>query len=245
MILRKTQFAMGALIASLTCGVASANDGTPPWIHELVQENTDVKLTLGIVDSGEPGINDSYRIERDGPEGAVDVIDDTKFNQADAVATEDRCRGGMDNTEECAETPEDCQDCDGDEVLECNTYYDGWCETVFYFEVVDWCVPAGETDYLLSAMGNDWTEDEKTITVEAWTDECEPPAADADTDTDTDADTDVDGDTDTDTDSDTDTEPDADAETDDGDGSGCSVSGAGARVQESVLRGLLRLVLAG
>ena len=183
----------GALITLFISGNVAANDGTPPWIHELVQNNTNVNIKLGIVYNGEPGIDDAYRIERDGPEGEADVIDDKTFEEADAVSTVDRCRHGWDHTDLCASDPGDCLDCDGDSVLECNTMEEGWCETVLYFEVVDWCVPAGSTTYSFFKMGNDYTEDDEAITVEEWTEDCEPPAADTDTDTDGDTDSDSDG----------------------------------------------------
>ncbi len=212
-----------ALVVAFVSSNALANDGTPPWIHELIQSDTNVDITLGIVDSGEPGLGESYRIERDGPEGVVDVVDDETFSAADAVETEDRCRGGWEEIEYCAENPDDCLDCDGDQVLECNTYYDGWCETVYYFEVTDWCVPAGATLYALYEMNETWTLDDQSIEVEAWDGECEPPAGDVDTDTDTDTDSDADD----------------DAE-DDGDG-GCSVAGPGANGTSGIAALLISL----
>ncbi len=183
----------GALIALFISGNVAANDGTPPWIHELVQNNTNVNIKLGIVGNGEPGIEAAYRIERDGSEGEVAIIDDKTFEEVDAFNTVDRCRNGWDHTDQCASDPDGCLDCDGDTVLECDTMDDGWCETVFYFEVVDWCVPAGSTAYSFFKMGNDYTEDDETIYVEEWTEDCELPAADADTDTDGDTDSDSDG----------------------------------------------------
>ena len=200
-----TSIAFAGLIASLVAVNASANDGTPPWIHQLIQsDETNVTITLGIVDSGEPGIGESYTIERQGAEGQEAVVEGETFKAEEAIETVDRCRGGWESIEDCAADPEGCEDCDGDGVLECDTYNDGWCETVYYFDVTDWCVSEGETSYTLFETDDDWEIDEETIQVEAWGGDCEAPAADTDTDADTDAD-------------------------DDGDGSeGCSVTGVGA-----------------
>ena len=100
---------LGALVAVLVSGEAFANDGTPPFIHELIQSNnTNVDISLGFVDSGEPGINDTYRVTRDGPEGVETVIGDTTFSPADAVETEERCRGGWEEIEYCEENPSHC-----------------------------------------------------------------------------------------------------------------------------------------
>jgi len=232
---KKTLILLGALLASLISGNALANDGTPPWIHELVQsDDTNITITIGIVDSGEPGLSSSYTVERDGPEGVETVIEETSFVAADADETEERCRGGMDMTAQCEKDPTYCVDCDGDKILECNTYDYGWCETVYYFDVVDWCVPAGETDYSFFEADFQYVIDQETIEVEPWDGECEPPATDTDTDTDSDIDSDSDSDTDSDSDSDGD---DAEGNSDDG----CTVSGVGSSTS-SWLASILSLI---
>ena len=41
-----------------------ANDGTPPWIHKLAQKQQDVTVTLAIIDTGEPGLEEAYTVIR-------------------------------------------------------------------------------------------------------------------------------------------------------------------------------------
>jgi hypothetical protein len=163
-----------ALLGGL--GSASANDGTPSWIHALVQDGSDIEVTLAIVQGGEPGLSDEFTVTRDGPEGTAIVTEDEEFQLGDEVGSEGRCRGSVD-LEYCAEHQDECLDCDEDGVLECNTWGDGWCDTILYFELTDWCVPPGDTEYRLTADGWEWYDDELSITVEEWEGECTPPGA--------------------------------------------------------------------
>lgn len=169
--------AAGAAVLLGGLGTASANDGTPARIHALMQQDSNVVVTLAIVEGGEPGLAEEYTVTRDGPEGTEAVIEDEEFELGDEVGSEPHCRGSVD-LEYCAEHPEECLDCDGDDVLECNTWGDGWCDTFLLYEVTDWCVPPGETGYRLTAEGWDWYDDELAITVEEWDGECSAPGAD-------------------------------------------------------------------
>jgi hypothetical protein len=158
-------------------GTASANDGTPAWIHALLQKDSNVVVTLAIVENGEPGLADAFTVTRNGPEGTASVTEDEEFQAGDEAWSEGQCRGTVD-PEYCAENPDECLDCDEDGVLECNTEGDGWCNNVLFFELTDWCVPPGETTYRLTADGWDWYEKQKSIAVEEWEGECSPPGAD-------------------------------------------------------------------
>jgi hypothetical protein len=157
---------VGAVLALASPGRLSANDGTPAKIYELMQDQQDVVITLAIVEGGEPGFNEDYTVTRSGPTGERTVVDDEQFDDADVVDSERRCRGGWNAEEQCAEVPDECEDCDDDGVLECWVAEDGWCETVNYVEVVDRCVPPGETDYELTAEDWGWFDDEESIDVE-------------------------------------------------------------------------------
>jgi hypothetical protein len=129
---------------------ALANDGTPPNIFALLQQGSDVSVTVRIIDGGEPGLEQAYSLTRVQGDGEVTVFAGRTFLPDEAASATPQCRGGSDDTEYCAEDPEgECLDCDGDGTPECATYFDGWCETAYDFEVLDACVPAGDTTYTL------------------------------------------------------------------------------------------------
>ena len=119
----------------LSPDLAQANDGTPPWIHEAIQEGQDVRLVVGVVDNGEPGWGDAIDVFRDGKV----IFDDERFHGSDALSQEKGCRG-WDTGDYCEDEENFCEDCDEDGTPECA----GWCETTGTFELVDKCVPAGE-----------------------------------------------------------------------------------------------------
>ena len=168
--------ALTGILFSLPAIAALANDGTPPKLFELIQEGQDVAVTLEIVGGGEPGTGEEYDLVREGASGEVDVLVGESLDSSDAASSEVRCRGGWDYAEDCAENPDDCLDCDEDGVPECPLEYDGWCETAYYFEVIDSCVPAGGTTYTLSADG--WSfEDSESIDVVDSGEECTVPGA--------------------------------------------------------------------
>lgn len=129
---------------------ASANDGTPPRIQDLVQRGQDVDITLSIVDEGEPDLSVPYTVTRTGSDGEeADVVDGQTFSTGEADSN-----GGPDcrwwegeDPAFCTADPGACVDCDGDGTPECY----GWCETAWYFVVTDACVPPGTTTWTLLA----------------------------------------------------------------------------------------------
>lgn len=175
-------------IVLLPPGAALANDGMPPSIFELVQEGQNVKVVLEVADPGDPGIDASYRLNRNGDAESAVVFDNKMFDAADAVSeSEPTCRWWEPTSTWCIDSPELCADCDDNGYPECfgecvvdeetqkaacevdvealcnsgvmtcdddcdgdgaNDCY-GWCRTVYYFEMVDTCVPPGETTYEL------------------------------------------------------------------------------------------------
>jgi len=152
---------------------ASANDGTPPWIFELVQQGDGVEITLAIVSNGEPGMADSYTLTRTGPEGNATVVEDRVFTADDAELTQGECRGGGSGDVVCTTQPEECIDCNDDGTPECDDP-DGenWCDTVNYIHIVDGCVPPGQAEYRLHADGWDSNDDTETITVDDVDQDC-------------------------------------------------------------------------
>jgi len=170
----RTAALLAGLLLTLPATFARANDGTPPELFALMQQGQDVEVTLEIVGSGEPGLGEEYDLVRDGSGGEVDLLVGEQLQAESAVSSEVRCRGGWDDSEACADNPDECLDCDDDGVPECPLEYDGWCETVYYFEVVDYCVPAGETTYTFAADG--WAfEDSLSIDVVDSGEECTVP----------------------------------------------------------------------
>ena len=207
-------YPIAVLALALAPAMASANDGTPAWIHALIQEGDDVKITLRIADNGEPGIHDEYTLTRKGAGDPVVVVQDTSYGDVDATSIEGECRGSSDDSEHCTANPGDCIDCNDDSVVEClNGENDGWCEDAYYIDIVDDCVPPGETEYELTSDFSASFDDSETITVTG--DGC---SGDSDSDADTDADTD------------------ADADSDPDDGVGCSATRGSTSAASSALR---------
>lgn len=147
---RMPQVTVGLLLLALPTA-ARANDGTPPWIQDVVQEGQDVDLTLAIVDRGEPGLSSTFQVirtERDGEETVV--MDDHVFATSEASSSADpTCRWWDDeNPADCEDEAVGCDDCDHDGTPEC----DGWCQTAWYFVVTDTCVPTGDTSWTLATV---------------------------------------------------------------------------------------------
>jgi len=161
--------------------IASANDGTPPWIYDLTQENQDVQVTLAIVQEGEPGLEQSYTLLRAQGSSSKAVFSDHIFGIEESFDMEVSCRWWQgEDPQHCIDYPEECIDCDGDETPECY----GWCDHAFLFNVLDSCVPPGSTHYTLCTDDNEWPEDEADITVNDSGVECpddDSGAADDDT----------------------------------------------------------------
>jgi len=209
---------------------AAANDGTPPWIHELEQKGQDVLINIAIIDKGEPGMGASYDIIRNKAgdqesEPGTAIVENRIFNANDAVnISEPGCRWWEMEPEGdyCVKNPAECEDCDDDGKRECW----GWCETTHYFDIVDECVQPGTWSYSLLQSGDDWDIATEQIAVTDSGEECSP-ASDSDSDSDTDTDSDSDSDSDTDSDSDSDSDSDDSGNVDDADedpgGTGCSI----------------------
>jgi len=168
-----------AVLLVLSASPARANDGQPPEIFELIQQGQDVTVTFGILDPfGEPDIDQEFDLIRSGPEGSVKVLDAQVLDPADGEMGELHCHNHdfEDETTFCQENPADCEDCDGDSVAECPTVAPSLiaCAGYLTFEVVDECVPPGETTYILQTPDNDsqYMRGEGSRTVEESGEEC-------------------------------------------------------------------------
>jgi hypothetical protein len=208
-------------------------------IHSLLQEGEGVVVTLSLGDGGEPGMGDPISLKRESGGDEVDLFEDRPFGGDDVISSEPVCYGGVVDPDYCVETPENCADCDGDEVLECVTYdedlgADGWCETFNLVAYTDECVPPGLATYTVWEPFGSISEieyDSATIDVEDVGQECDQGS---DGDADADADGDADGDADADGGAD-----------DDGGGGGdgsCRVARAGARPVPGLLAWLATLL---
>lgn len=165
---------MVAVVPTLFCEQLLANDGTPAEIFELMQEGQDVVITLDIVENGEPGLSAEFKLVRSNSERDRTVFSWTQFDKSDAIDNERRCRGTWDAAVCAGDLAADCRDCDDDGVPECPTQ-DDWCETAYYFEVIDQCVPVGTAEYKLTADG--WAStDIKTLNVSYSGEECTVPS---------------------------------------------------------------------
>jgi hypothetical protein len=176
---QRSSMALSAVIViALFCTNALTNDGTPPEIFELIQDEQDIVVTLLIVEEGEPGISDEYDLVAHSSQSKEKLLNGKRFHPSNAMESTERCRRGFDRSEACASlpdkcpepdgesgvecrgTPDPCKDCDGDGIPECPVWgsglgFDSWCETVHYFEVINHCVPAGTASYSFSAR--DWS----------------------------------------------------------------------------------------
>jgi hypothetical protein len=216
------------VVISLCSGAAAANDGPAPEIFELLQQGEGVRVTLSLADGGEPGMGDPISLTRETDQGEVDLFEDQAFGSGDVVESYSACVG-MEDEEWCAANPDDCDDCDGDEVLECSLI-DGWCDTFNHVEVLDECVPAGMATYTVwEPFGTTQIDyDSASIEVEDVGQECGTGSdSDADSDADTDADSDTDG----------------DADSGGGDDGGCSVVTPGAGSSPAVVLAVLLFLL--
>ena len=183
MDITKLTMALTTLALLAAPAVAEANDGTPPGIHELLQDGQDVLIDLRIVTDGEPGLSESYTLSRGGADADVDLFTDRTFEATEAAEIFSTCRGTPPGVSDCADRPEDCAlDCDGDGTPEClGGENDGWCDEVNLFELRDDCVlPAGTVTYTLREGSIDY--DTETIEVEEEDPSCAGGDADGDGD---------------------------------------------------------------
>lgn len=160
---------LAAAAAFTATGTARANDGAAPQIHALIQEGQAVEVTVSISDSGEPGFERRYRLERATDEGRRVLFTDRSFDPEDAASSWGFCH--HETSPDCAEEDmrDECEDCDGDGVPE--SLYCGPCETLHDFPILDPCVPPGAATYrILDERGEE--HDSRTITVSEHGAEC-------------------------------------------------------------------------
>ena len=187
------------IVCAALPATARANDGTPPWIFELIQQGDGVAITLAVVNDGEPGMAESYTLTRTDSSGSSTVFENRHFTEDDVELSQGECRGGGAGDEQCDTHPEECIDCNGDSVPECyDPEDDNWCDTVNYIHLLDECVPAGDAEYALREVTSSWDEDTETITVEDVGQDCSGGDGDGDVDADADGDGGADADADAD-----------------------------------------------
>ncbi|MDD5306851.1 MAG: hypothetical protein PHU25_05970 [Deltaproteobacteria bacterium] len=142
---------LGCVVAGLVAGRASADSGAPPSIHSLIQKGQDVVLQIAIADVDYDAChnaNTTCELIREGPQGKVTVFDDPVLSASEPVWTDTFCYGPED-MEGCDGDAGPCYDCDGDSIAGCHEP----CFSSAIYEIVDGCVPPGETRYtLLAAM---------------------------------------------------------------------------------------------
>lgn len=133
----RVRFSAAVSIIMLLPLSAVANDGMPPSVFDIIQEGQDVKVVLQLADSGEPGINDTFKLERHGDDESVTVFLERTFALDEATYVgEPGCRWeeGDSPSEVCSrymveyddtdgadevDTPEACSDCDNDGRMDC------------------------------------------------------------------------------------------------------------------------------
>jgi hypothetical protein len=165
-----------------------ADIGPPPKIVELAQEGQEVTVELRFVHpGGEPGMGTEFDLTRTGPEGELLVFENQAFDPAEAASREPFCHlsdewGELGSTQYCETYPDDCTDCDEDELPECPVGQPGFladCAEHLFYEIVDECVPPGQTTYVLAPLSSYWpSEGTKSLEVVESGEECE--AADED-----------------------------------------------------------------
>ncbi len=236
------RYILGILVLCLP-GTAMADAAPFPSINSLVQKGQDVQITISInefVDNSEwilslKGVNQKEWL----------VFEDRDFFNEKPSSISKECQDAYHLPDggafDCSASPQDCFDCDGDNVPEC---YSGInCVSTSSFDIIDNCVYPGHTTYTLFSGPSEYSY--KNLEVIDTDDDClEQDAgadsggdsgsdADGDSDTDVDSDSDVDGDSDADTDVDTDADADGDGDKDGDVGKGengsssCSVVNVG------------------
>jgi hypothetical protein len=169
-------------------GAAHANMGPPAYVVDLTatQEGQDVVLTVGLVEeNGSTG--PIIRIDNETDEEVV-----IGEKEHDSVPTETRVSArcawysidvspyiDVNEAQYCPEHPDECTDCDGDELPECLI----GCAEANYYLFRDRCVPPGSYTYEadVSALGGGMF---KTIEVDVTADSydvCSAPVEDTDT----------------------------------------------------------------
>lgn len=120
--------------------VAVANDGPPPFIEDLRQEQQDVVVTVWLADIGEPGFDDEVTVQRDGRPAVSGT-----FSLEDAREVEARCWSSGD-VSTCDRADVECLDCDGDGADDCapDEYRLATCYRSGLVDLVDGCVAPGE-----------------------------------------------------------------------------------------------------
>lgn len=172
--IRPLALASLAGIATVTAAFqARAND--PPWaeIFGLVQEDEKVIVTLGFHDPwGYPDIGFSeFDLVREGPDGEATVFSGREFDPDEGEVEEWDCLVGNDQPADCEETPDACEDCDGDGDVDCP---EGECAAFRYFRIEDACVPPGETTYVLALAESEYPwSTEESLAVEDAGQSCE------------------------------------------------------------------------
>jgi hypothetical protein len=118
---------------------------------------------LGADEIPMPDLDSAYTLTRRGNKGSfATLLEDHVFAAENAFeVTEYDCHGwdgfGHDPGF-CEVYPEDCVDCDGDDVVECY----GFCAVAYRFLVVDDCVPSGDVMYFIGTPETEsvWYENE-------------------------------------------------------------------------------------
>jgi len=134
---------------------AAANMSYTPWVHELNQVGQDVEVTVQVFEESDvllgedeipmPGFDSQYTLVRwSAGSGDVVLLEDHVFAPEDAFeVTEFECHTWNIWYDDGCSDPAWCDDCDGDDVLECY----GFCAVAYRFLVVDHCVPPGDAMY--------------------------------------------------------------------------------------------------
>ncbi len=158
--------------------LASANDGPSPRLHAEAAGQT-VTLKLELHEAGEPGLGEELEILRTDPTPEETAVKGRAYESSDADYETDYCKNweldsGLDWT--CDESPELCEDCDGDGVNECAR----GCETWQGFDLTLACVEPGSTSYEVREVANTWGVAQASIEVEDEGRDCAMEMADDD-----------------------------------------------------------------
>ncbi len=210
-------------------GAVRADGAIDELKYSLVQRGQDVQITLHLMDGP------SWILTLEGKnQKQWTVFDGRDFSKETPSSIEHDCMynnylndGG---TFDCDTSPDYCEDCDGDQVLECH----GSCYQMNIYHAVDRCVAPGHTTYTLyesSYPGGQYLNSLDVVdSGEPCLDHDGGPDSgiDAGGDSDTDADADADGDSDTDGDADADSGSDGGQTTEHAGSGGCGIAGSGA-----------------
>jgi len=201
-------------------GAVRADGVASPSIHSLVQEGQDVRVTISI-----EGGDVFYLTLKGKNQKEWTVFENRDFSKEKPSWTYSYCLPSLitdGGSSDCDASPQDCEDCNGDQIPECH----GDCFATDYYEVMDSCVLPGKTNYSLYFQGEENAFGTQDIDVKDTGDPClsgdAGPDAAVDAGADVDADTDADGDADGDVD-----DVDSGQGHEDKGSSGCNVWGAG------------------